>query len=62
VTLALSVYYHATTEELAEVGDDDVLSEAFGVRGALSTSEEHMRLWSRQGKLLATSVQMAWYR
>ena len=49
-------------QELAAVGDDDVLSEAFGTRGADSTSEEHLRLWSRAGALLATSVQMAWYR
>jgi hypothetical protein len=62
VTLALSVYYHATEEELAQVGDDDLLSEAFGVRGAQSMSEEHLRLWSRHGALLATSAQMAWYR
>jgi acyl-CoA thioesterase len=62
VTLALSVYYHATDAELAQVGDDDVLSEAFGVRGAQSTSEEHLRLWSRHGALLASSVQMAWFR
>ena len=45
-TLSLSVYFHATDEELAEVGDDDLLSEAFGVRGVQSTSEEHLRLWS----------------
>ncbi len=62
VTLALSVYFHASEAELALVGDDNVLSEAFGVRGAQSTSEEHLRLWSRHGALLATSVQMAWYR
>ena len=61
-TLTLSVYFHATHEELAAVGDDTVLSEAFGTRGAQSTSEEHLRLWSRQGALLATSVQMDWYR
>ncbi len=61
-TLSLSVYFHATPEELAAVGDDDVLSEAFATRGAQSTSEEHLRLWSRQGALLATSVQMDWYR
>ena len=61
-TLTLSVYFHATREELAAVGDDEVLSEAFGTRGAQSTSEEHVRLWSRQGALLATSVQMDWYR
>ena len=61
-TLTLSVYFHATESELAEVGDDELLSEAFGTRGAQSTSEEHLRLWSRHGALLATSVQMAWYR
>lgn len=61
-TLSLSVYFHATDEELAEVGDDDLFSEAFGVRGVQSTSEEHLRLWSRSGALLASSVQMAWYR
>ena len=61
-TLTLSVYFHATNDELAAVGDDDVLSEAFGIRGVQSTSEEHLRLWSRHGALLATSIQMAWYR
>jgi hypothetical protein len=61
-TLSLSVYFHATQSELAAVGDDEILSEAFGTRGAMSTSEEQLRLWSRGGALLATSVQMAWYR
>jgi acyl-CoA thioesterase len=61
-TITLSVYFHATEQELDEVGDDYVLSEAFGTRGAQSTSEEHLRLWSRQGALLATSEQLAWYR
>ena len=61
-TLTLSVYFHATHDELASVGDDEVLSEAFGIRGTQSTSEEHLRLWSRSGALLATSVQMDWYR
>ncbi|HEY5437915.1 MAG TPA: hypothetical protein VIJ99_03360 [Acidimicrobiales bacterium] len=61
-TLTLSVYFHATNDELASVGDDEVLSEAFGIRGTQSTSEEHLRLWSRSGALLATSVQMDWYR
>lgn len=54
-TLTLSVYFHANESELAEAGDDFLLSEAFGTRGADSTSEEHVRLWSRQGALLAAS-------
>lgn len=61
-TLTLSVYFHATSQELAAVGDDELLSQAFATRGAQSTSEEHLRLWSRAGALLATSVQMDWYR
>ena len=61
-TLTLCVFFHATQKELCAIGDDDVLSEAFGTRGAQSTSEEHLRPWSRQGALLATSVQMDWYR
>jgi hypothetical protein len=61
-TLTLSVYFHATDRELAEVGDDYVLSQAFGTRGTQSTSGEHLRLWSRAGALLATSEQLAWYR
>jgi len=51
-----------SAEELAAVGDDDILSEAFATRGAQSTSEEHLRLWSRAGALLATSIQLDWYR
>lgn len=58
----MSVYFHATRAELANVGDDHLLSEAFGVKGAWSTSEEHHRLWSRHGDLLATSEQLARYR
>ena len=61
-TLSLTISFHATAEELLAVGDDELLSEAFGVRGSQSLSEEHLRLWSRQGTLVATSVQMGWYR
>jgi len=61
-TLTLSVWFHATDTELAAVGDDELLSEAFGTRGSQAISEEHLRLWSRDGHLLASSVQADWYR
>lgn len=61
-TLTLSVWFHATGADLAEIGDDELLSEAFGTRGSQSISEEHLRLWSRAGDLLASSVQADWYR
>jgi acyl-CoA thioesterase len=61
-TLTLSVYFHATDEEVAAIGDDYVLNEAIGTRGAHSTSGQQARLWSRQGALLATTEQLVWFR
>ena len=61
-TITLSVYFHGTPEEIAAVGDDYVLTEAIGTRGALSTSGQQARLWSRQGHRLATTEQLCWYR
>lgn len=61
-TLCMSVYFHATTDEIAAVGDDYIFSEATGSRGESSTSGQHARLWSRSGVLLATTEQLHWYR
>ena len=61
-TITMSVYFHATDEEIAAVGDDYILNEATGTRGERSTSGQQARLWSRQGALLATTEQLCWYR
>mgnify|MGYP002632381802 CR=1 FL=1 len=61
-TLCMSVYFHATADEVAAVGDDYIFSEATGSRGDNSTSGQHARLWSRSGVLLATTEQLHWYR
>jgi acyl-CoA thioesterase len=61
-TMSMSVFIHATNDELAAVGDDFILSEVSGPRGADSTSSQQTRLWSRTGALLATSEQMCWFR
>lgn len=61
-TLTMSVYFHATPEELEAVGTDFILNEAIGTRGVYSTSGQQARLWSREGELLATTEQLAWYR
>jgi acyl-CoA thioesterase len=61
-TITMSVYFHATTEELAAVGDDYILNEATGTRAEQSTSGQQARLWSRDGTLLATTEQLCWYR
>lgn len=61
-TVTMSVYFHATDDELAAVDDDYVLCEAIGTRGESSTSGQQARLWSRDGVLLATTEQLCWYR
>ena len=61
-TLSMSVYFHATDDEIAAVGDDYILNEATGTRGEHSTSGQQANLWSRDGTLLVTTEQLCWYR
>ena len=61
-TLSLTAYLHATAEELAEIGEDFILVECEGRVGSMGASDERSSYWSRGGKLLATSEQLAWYR
>jgi acyl-CoA thioesterase len=61
-TLSLTAYLHATVEELAEVGDDFILVECEGRVGGGGASDERSSYWRRDGKLLATGEQLAWYR
>jgi acyl-coenzyme A thioesterase PaaI-like protein len=61
-TLSLTAYLHATTEDLAAVGDDFILVECEGRVGGGGASDERSSYWSRDGRLLATSEQLAWYR
>lgn len=61
-TLSLTVYLHATAAELAEIGSDYILVEYDGRVGGRGASDERSSYWRRDGKLLATSEQLAWYR
>jgi len=61
-TLSLTAYLHATAAELAEIGDDFILVECEGRVGGGGASDERSSYWRRDGKLLATSEQLAWYR
>lgn len=61
-TLTLSLYFFASASEMAEVGDDFVLIESVGTRGANSLSGQRAQLWSRSGNLLATTEQLCWFR
>jgi len=61
-TLTMSVYFYATAEELDALGDDFILSEAVGTRAQQSIVGSQLRLWSRNGVLLATSEQLCWFK
>ena len=61
-TLTLTAYLHATVEDLAPVGEDFILVEYEGRVGNAGSSDEFSRYWRRDGKLLATSEQLAWSR
>jgi acyl-CoA thioesterase len=61
-TMTMSVYFHGTDDEIDAVGNDYLFNECIGTRGAHSTNGQQMRLWRRDGVLLATSEQLAWYR
>jgi acyl-CoA thioesterase len=61
-TVIYSIYFVATADELAEVGDDYTLMDVIGTRAANETVGSRVNLWSRAGVLLATSEQLCWYR
>lgn len=61
-TLCLTVYFHATEDQLAAAGGDYVLVEYDGRVGGGGASDERSSYWSRNGELLATSEQLVWYR
>ena len=58
----MSVYFHATADEIAAVGDDYILNEATGTRAEHSTSGQQANLWRSDGTLLITTEQLCWYR
>ena len=60
-TITLSVYFLASSDELAAMGDDYVLSEATGTRAHDSIVGSKLNIWNRQGTLLATSEQVSWF-
>lgn len=61
-TVTLSMYFHAGEAELRGLGDDYVLIDARGSRAEASTVGSRVELWSREGRLLATTEQLGWFR
>lgn len=61
-TVSMSVYFHATPAELAQVGGDFILAEAQARRFESGFYDQQGALWSRDGVLLATTEQLCWFK
>ncbi len=61
-TITMSVYFLATDDEIAAVGDDYVLCDMIGTRIEASLVGTKSDLWSAGGNLLATTEQLCWIR
>jgi acyl-CoA thioesterase len=61
-TVSMTTYFHCDEADLAEVGEDYVLGVADASIFAKGYADQSAWLWSRKGKLLATSQQILYFR
>lgn len=61
-TVSLTVYVHASAEQLAAVGTQPVLAQAQGQGFRDGFFDQTAQIWSPQGVLLATSHQLVYYK
>lgn len=61
-TVSLSVYFHATGAELHALGTDHLLAEAHGQRFFAGYFDQSGVLWSRAGRLLASTHQLVYFK
>jgi acyl-CoA thioesterase len=61
-TISLTTYFHADGSELADVAGDYVLGSATANRFSQGYFDQSAQLWSRHGRLLATSHQLVYFK
>ncbi len=61
-TISMTTYFHVSAEELAAVEAGPVLGVADGRAFTRGISDQTGELWSRGGRLLATTHQIVYYR
>jgi acyl-CoA thioesterase len=61
-TVSITIYYHASAADLAAAGADYLLGEARGQSFFNGFFDQNARLWRRDGRLLATTHQMVYYK
>jgi acyl-CoA thioesterase len=58
----MTVYFHASSAELAEVGDGYLLAQARSQAFFNGFFDQSAELWSEAGRLLATTHQVVYYK
>ncbi|WP_299327236.1 thioesterase family protein [Parasphingopyxis sp.] len=61
-TVSYSFFQFATEDELAAIGNDHILVESDSNRVRRGMSDQHTRIWSQDGALLALTSQIAFFR
>jgi len=61
-TVTMTVHFHASAQELAAQGSAPVLGVADAQTFTRNFGDQLAQLWSQDGRLLATSTQLAWFK
>ncbi len=61
-TVTMTHYFHTSADRLTEIGSDYVLGQARATRAHNTYAEQSAQIWSRDGELLLSSSQMAYYK
>lgn len=61
-TVSLTVYFHASAQQLAQASDGYVLAQARAQAFSNGFFDQTAQLWSHAGALLATSHQLVYYK
>ena len=61
-SVSLTSYFHASENDLAELGSNPILGTADARIFDRGFHDQSAELWSRDGRLLATSHQLVYYR
>lgn len=61
-TVSLMTHFLADEAEIAAQGHQPVLGHADAIRFHGNFHDQHMQLWSADGKLLATGSQLVWFK
>ena len=61
-TVSITVYFHASAEQLAQTGTGYLLGQARGQEFRNGFFDQTVQLWNEAGTMLATSHQIVYYK